>query len=215
MSDVLKSFRDPSFMTPRGSQELARRLHEAAKSTKPVLKTGHMLTVLGHYAESEERAIARVREAQKTYQEGSTRRFAIVNSLGDVVGAATIYRDFPVSSVRAPLAPRFARGPLRRHHPEAGTNLLAWTGRVHGYELHRAYRALPEQCDDGEAVHALEPVDSQAFVHEALREAGLVPGEKARFDDGEAKRQIPPVSILYTGQVVVSDIAQILPRPTA
>ncbi len=181
--------------------DLAAQLHGAVRGNMVELGDRNLVGVMLRYGYDLERAEAKVRKGQNEHDEIG--HFAVVDFMGDVVGAASIYPGLPLRKLRLPLPPAAAVGPLAVEYPYADPNVHAWTVGPERDLLADAYKDLVFRSmgtfkrADAKKPWTIEPVASPKHVHESIVLGGLEAVATRRYDDGESRRRVPPRSVLY------------------
>lgn len=198
--------------TDLSSESIARELHEAVMLSEPVLRARNILGPISRYGWGLELGIQNVEKGQHEHDLGEIGRYAVMSDAGNIVGAASIYPNLSLRRLRVPVPPMLAV-----EYPQATPNIHAWTtGDTE--TLAQAYSRLrdlahkkirnqqvpppnPANTLKGLIPWTIEPVSSPQYIHDALLRAGLTRNASQRFDDGESRRHIPPLSTLYTGSL--------------
>ena len=178
--------------------DLAQQLSSLVIANTELLNVRGIHGVVSRYSNLET-AEQKVRKGQAEHD--SIGHFAVVNALGYVRGAASIYPELPLKKQRLPLPPILARGPLVDTFTNIGPNLHAWTDQDDIDLLASAYNDLVNLttiCSSITKIWTVEPTRSPEDIHQAIIKSGLRKVATRRFDDGESRRRIPPRSTLYT-----------------
>ncbi len=188
--------------TDFAANDLARQLNGLAIENAELLSLRGIRGVTERYGSDLETAEANVRKGQADHE--SLGSFAIVSAMGDVCGLGSVYPNLPLKEQRVPLPPVLARGPLATTYPKRGPNVHAWTGEGYLSLLADAYKGLMYRAaawwrqPEMPRVWTVEPTRSPNTIHHAITDSGLIIVRTGRFDDGESKSHIPPLSTLYT-----------------
>ena len=183
---------------------LANQLHEAVQENTELLRARNLLGVIARYGAGLEDAEHNVRRGQANIKSGVTQHYAVVNEAGNVVGAASSYPNLPLRKLHLPLPPALAIPPLAETFEYANPNIHAWTDVGEEEVLVGAYKQLAYMAptaayveEPSNAPWTIEPLRSPKHIHTALQMAGLTKVARRRFDDGESRTKIPPISALY------------------
>lgn len=210
------------------TDDLARQIHDAARQSEELLRVRHLLGPIARYGASLQAAAESVLRGQS---ETDPMHFAVVNEMGDVVGAASIYENLKLGRTKLPLPPGLLRpGDATKsnwaylHYGCIGMNVSAWVKPSDSELLWPTYQALVDISkvsswsrrggDDssGDWIWTVEPALTLAEVHTAIKDAGLRPvGKMGRYDDHEPGRRIPPRGYLYIarGRLALSSTQEI------
>lgn len=119
------------------------------------------------------------------------------------VGIGTVMAGLKLYVHHIPLQPFITdRIPSHRIRTEAlygHANVTGWTMPEYYNELDGVYSRLLGEVPEPYNSWTIEPVRSHAAVHEAIRRAGLIAlGSPERYDVGEDRNVLPPVSQAYS-----------------
>jgi len=196
MTEILVDY--TQFKTP----ELANQLFNLVLRNEKLLEVRHFIGVIArHGAILSEHSVAK---GQKNHEPGIAEFYAVINPAGNVVGAASVLHNLPLSRLRLPISPFLARGPLSQSYKYASPNISAWTDANEGELLTSVFTKLATDNDqpriDNErhkTPWVIEPTRSPQHIHDAIALSGLTQVATHRFYDGESRKIIPKVSTLY------------------
>lgn len=182
------------------ASDLARQLHPLVTANAELLTLRGIGGVITRYGNAET-AEQKVRKGQAEHE--ILGHYAIVNTAGNVRGAASVDPRLPLKKQHVPLPPVLARGLLVDTYPSAGPNIHAWTAKEDTPLLTDAYKDLVLRTTgwykgpDAPKAWTVEPTRSPQTIHQAITDGGLEKVATRRFEDGESRHSIPPRSTLY------------------
>ncbi len=156
--------------------KLAVQLHELVNRNVEDLALRGLTGVVARYSDINI-AEQKVRKGQA--EQATIGHFAVINSTGDVIGAASIYPKLPLRKHPLPLPPRFARWPIAVSFPYANPNVHAWVDHEEIDGLAAAYKGLVHRATgrwkrpSNPKPWTIEPAKSPQQIHEAIMEGGL------------------------------------------
>ena len=188
--------------------ELTPALRDAVAETRETLRArfypGTIRRLGGNAANATNYVEEMIHTDKLADLQGSRERTYVVVDTGaaaSAVGLATLTYKVQPRVQRLPLPPRVTDGiPVGWLHPDSplGTVIVTgWTTRAYDTSLREVYTGLLQEAP-GERAWTVEPVRAGEVFHSAIRTAGMAAIAPAmRYDVGEARRTIPPVSQAY------------------
>lgn len=185
----MRHYRD--FETDIEVTELAAQLKILVHANKQELANRAISGPFIRYGGSIEAGKAAIRRGQ---EQDDPDHLVPLNRAGNVIGAASLYRQLDLKWVPLPLPPNVVPDRIKSRNLRQGApNITAWVDARSLYLLGPIYSELADRAraesHEDETVHSwtLEPTGSTEFIHKAIKSAGLSRlGSSRRYDDGES-----------------------------